>query len=75
MHRQKKGRREKAALNALPKGGSERMSEICNECGRSVKLGSGRFVNRVADFNGPDERRAMGKLFPEGDFICAGCDE
>ncbi len=51
------------------------MSEICNECGRSVKLGSGRFVNRVADFNGPDERRAMGKPFPEGDFVCAGCDE
>jgi len=51
------------------------MSEICNECGRSVKLGSGWFVNRVPDFNQPEERKAMGKRFPEGDFICAECDE
>jgi hypothetical protein len=32
------------------------MSETCNECGRSVKWGSGRLVNRAADFNGPSDR-------------------
>jgi hypothetical protein len=48
--------------------------EICNECGRSVKPGSGLFVNRVPDFNSPEERKEMGKPFPEGDFVCAECD-
>ena len=50
------------------------MAEICNECGRSVKPGSGDFVNRVPDLNTPEERKEMGKQFPEGDFVCAECD-
>jgi len=51
------------------------MSEICNECGRSVKWGSGWFVNRVPDLNEPEERKVAGRPFPEGDFVCAECDE
>lgn len=51
------------------------MSEICNECGRSVKWGSGWFINRISDCDEPEERKEMGKPFPEGDFICAECDE
>jgi len=47
---------------------------ICNECGKSVKFGSGRFVNRISDFNTRAYRKSMGKPFPEGDFICEECD-
>ncbi|GAH29832.1 unnamed protein product [marine sediment metagenome] len=50
------------------------MAEICNECGRSVKAGSGRFVNRIPDCNTQEERKEMGKPYPEGDFVCAECD-
>ena len=50
------------------------MAEICNECGRSVKPGSGDFVNRVPDLNTPEERKEMGRQYPEGDFVCAECD-
>ena len=49
--------------------------EICNECGRSVKPGTGFFVNRVCDLNDKKTRIEMGKPFPEGDFICIVCDE
>ena len=49
--------------------------EICNECGTSVKWGSGLFVNRVVDFNNTKYRIEMGKPFPEGDFICIECEE
>lgn len=51
------------------------MSEICNECGKSVKFGSGRFVNRVPDCNSVEERQDNGKPFPLGDFLCQECDE
>lgn len=51
------------------------MTEICNECGRSVKFGSGNFVNRVPDCNTIEERNEMGKRFPQGDFLCVECDE
>jgi hypothetical protein len=50
------------------------MTEICNECGKSVKWGSGRFVNRVGDGNDIETRKEMGKPFPEGDWICAECE-
>jgi len=49
--------------------------EICNECGRSVRWGSGLFVNRVIDFNDTKARIDMGKPFPDGDFICSECEE
>ncbi len=51
------------------------VNEICNECGQSVKCGSGRFVNRILDCNTVTVKRKMGKPFPEGDFICEDCFE
>ena len=48
--------------------------EICNQCGCSVKPGSGNFVNRVPDCNTEKERVGMGRKYPEGDFVCAVCD-
>lgn len=47
---------------------------FCNECGRSVVLGSGLYVNRVPDFNSVEERKEMGKRYPEGNFVCGECD-
>lgn len=49
--------------------------EICNECGKSVKMRTGLFVNRVSDLNDKKTRAQMEKPFPEGDFICIVCDE
>lgn len=49
--------------------------EICNECGNSVKFGSGLFVNRIPDFNEYEDRVEMNKPFPEGEFMCVECDE
>lgn len=49
--------------------------EICNECGKSVKIGSGLFVNRVIDLNDFEEKQTMEKPFPNGEYICAECDE
>ena len=42
--------------------------EKCNECGRSVKIGSGFFVGRIIDFNDYDYRKIMNKPFPECDI-------
>lgn len=49
--------------------------EICNECGRNVSWGSGLFVNRVIDLDDYKTRKAMNKLFPEGDYMCQECEE
>ncbi len=49
--------------------------EICNECGRSVKQGSGLFVNRVRDLDNITTREENGKPYPNGDFICIECDD
>lgn len=49
-------------------------NEMCNECGQSVRRGSGKFVNRVIDLNGYKTRQGMGKPHPEGDYICADCE-
>jgi hypothetical protein len=48
--------------------------EICNECGKSVAPGSGRFVNRVPSGDSPAEHEEMGKPFPIGGYVCAECD-
>jgi len=48
--------------------------QICNECGRSVALGSDLFINRVPDCNDVETRKEHGKPFPQGDFVCAECD-
>jgi len=50
-------------------------TEVCNECGKSVKWGSGLYVNRILDFNEFEDRVEMSKPFPEGEFICTECDE
>lgn len=49
-------------------------SEICNECGDSVKLGSGKFVNRIPDFNDNETRIDMGKPYPSGEYMCYECE-
>lgn len=48
---------------------------ICNQCGQSVKPGSGRFVNRVPSFDNAQTRFETGYPHPEGDFTCAECDQ
>jgi len=48
--------------------------EVCNRCGRGVAFGSGRFVNRIPDFNDLSTRRANGLKHPDGDFVCFDCD-
>lgn len=48
---------------------------ICNQCGQSVKPGSGRWVNRVPSFDNAETRYESGYPHPEGDFTCAECDE
>ena len=49
--------------------------EICCECGKSVKLGSGKAVNRVPSFSNYKERKESGMLYPEGAYICEECDK
>ena len=53
---------------------SEYNSETCNECGKSVEFTSGRFINRVPDFNDYLTKKEMGKPFPHGEYICEKCD-
>jgi hypothetical protein len=49
-------------------------TEICNECGKSVKLGTGFYVNRIIDCNEYGDKIEMGKPYPIGEFICIECD-
>ena len=49
-------------------------TEFCNECGKSVRFGSGLFVDRIMDLNEIEDRIDMGKPFPNGDFICVECE-
>jgi len=49
--------------------------EFCNHCGRSVKFGSGWFVNRIPDLNDIVTRQDNNRKFPHGDFVCSECDE
>ena len=50
------------------------MSQICNECGKSVAPGSGKLFNRVINLNTAEDRKAMNKPYPEGDYTCGECD-
>lgn len=71
-------------MNGLPettfRNASQRLEEndqdgeTCNECGQSVRIGTGRFVNRVIDLNSYRTRKEMGKPYPDGDYMCAECD-
>ena len=47
---------------------------MCVECGRSVKGGSGGFVNRVPVFDDLETKKEGGRPFPEGEYVCANCD-
>lgn len=50
------------------------MIEKCWNCNRSVKLGSGRFINRVPDFNDMQTRTEIHE-YPENDFLCSECED
>lgn len=80
MKTQNKARAQAPAKpRSLTSSGPEKdvssLNEICSECGRSVAMGSGRFVNRVTDLDDFETRKENGKRYPKGDFICAECDE
>lgn len=49
-------------------------NQLCNHCGDGVYLGSGKFVDRIPDFNDVDARISNGLLFSLGDFVCEQCD-
>lgn len=48
--------------------------EICIECGESVAMGSGKFVNRIPDFDDYKTRKENGHPYPKGEWICIECD-
>ncbi len=54
--------------------GVTEMEEICIWCGRSVKAGSGLFVNRVPVCAAFDVNQEKGAEFPKGEWICRECD-
>ncbi len=49
-------------------------TEICNHCGMSVALGSGKYVNRIPDFNDVETRVANKRVYLNGNFVCEQCD-
>jgi len=49
-------------------------NEICAECGKSVKMGSGRFVNRIPILDSYNIRKENGRPYPQGGYICEKCD-
>ncbi len=57
-----------------PLAENDQDGEKCNECGQSVRIGTGRFVNRVIDLNSYQTRKEMGKPYPDGNYQCAECD-
>ena len=50
-------------------------TERCNHCGKSVGIGSGRFINRIPDFNDIPTRRLFNRKYIWGNFVCAECDD
>ena len=50
-------------------------SQICLECGKSVKPGSGKWVNRVHSGSGLERHKEMGYPYPWGEYICEECWE
>ena len=62
-------------MKRIPDDSVGRVVEICNHCGSTVSLGSGKFVNRVPDLNDISTRRSNGLVFVQGDFICETCDD
>lgn len=58
-----------------PKENPDEELEICYECGRSVAMGRGLFVDRVGSGDSVKEKREMGVPFPQGGWLCRECDE
>lgn len=53
---------------------TEATATICNQCGRSVKPGSGWYVDRVpSDFGGVEGAKTSGAPYPEGAWQCGEC--
>ena len=48
-------------------------NETCNQCNRSVKIGTDLYTDRVRDSDTPAIRAENGAPYPEGDFQCADC--
>lgn len=61
-------------INVPDSGLPDEQNEFCNICGKNVSWGSGRFVNRVPDFNDVPTRIDIGRKYPLGDFVCEECD-
>jgi len=51
------------------------MVDVCQDCGRSVEWGSGRFCDRIPDFDSYEDRVEKNCMFPEGAYICEECDQ
>ena len=47
---------------------------ICVICGKSVKFGSGRYINRICVFDSYKEKVKLNYSFPKGKYICESCD-
>lgn len=47
-------------------------AERCVECGKSVRFGSGKYVNRIPVFD--DRHTKKGRPYPEGEYMCEECD-
>ncbi len=48
--------------------------QMCAHCGSSVGWGSGKYINRIPEFNDLDTRRSNGLAYPHGDYVCEECD-
>ena len=53
----------------------EYLQYVCTDCGASVALGSGNFVNRVPDLNDFEDKVQGGCPYPWGEYKCARCEE
>ena len=47
--------------------------EICCECGASVRHGA-KFANRIPVLDDYDDRKANGRPYPVGEWVCEECD-
>ncbi len=49
------------------------MANVCNQCGKSLPSALMRFLYSIPDLHTVEEREAIGKPFPEGDYLCMDC--
>ena len=50
------------------------IDEICCECGKSTKIGSGRFLYRIPITDDFEVNKALGRAYPNGRWLCKQCD-